>query len=293
MPAWVSPELTHTRSPLLFVSDAGTAEVYIYKLSTLALMAAITGFDQPQGECSGHDGDIWITDANSQTIYELSHRGQLDNALNDGSGYPDGCAWDPSSGSLAVMSLFGTGSTAGSVSVFAKGSYYPKQYVTPGQYYYNFASYDGSGDLFFDGRDANGNFMLSELRKGATSGRAISITGGTIYFPGMVQWDQGRGELIVGDQSCGNGYTSCLYRMRIGAKSGTILGQITLKGYGGSPVCDLVQGVIYNKDIVGSDNDFCGYTPSTTYVWPYPGGGSPIRYNKTTDATPVGAAISE
>jgi hypothetical protein len=290
--SWTLPDLSQALSPLLFVSDAGTADVYIYKLPALTVVATITGFSQPQGECSGNSGDVWVTDANSQTIYELSHRGQLDNALNDATGYPDGCAWDPSTGNLAVMSLFGTGSSAGSVLVFKKGSYNPKRYRVSGQYYYNFAGYDGSGNLFFDGRDANGNFMLSELPKGASSGHALTVKGGTIYFPGMVQWDAARSELVVGDQSCGDAYVSCLYRLRIGAKGATIVGHIDLKGYSGSPICDLVQGVIYQNKIAGSDNDFCGYTPSATYLWPYPGGGSPAHHNSTTDSTPVGAAIS-
>lgn len=290
--AWISPEPKGAVSPLLFVSDAGTAEVYIYKLPALTVVATITGFSQPQGECSGRSGDVWVTDAGSQTIFELSHRGQLDNALNDSRGYPEGCAWDPSTGSLAVTSLFGIGSSAGNLLVFAKSSYNPKVYGTRGQYYYNFAGYDGNGNLFFDGRDATGNFMLAELPKGASSPHALAVKGGTIYFPGMVQWDAKNGQLIVGDQSCGNAYVSCLYRLRIGAKGATIVGHVDLKGYGGSPICDIVQGVVYNHEIAGSDNDFCGYTPSTTYLWPYPGGGAPTRHNNTTDSTPVGAAIS-
>jgi hypothetical protein len=291
-PAWISPEFKAAGSPLLFVSDAGTAEVNIYKLPALTVVATITGFSQPQGECSGRKGDVWVTDASSQTIFELSHRGQLDNALNDSRGYPEGCAWDPSTGNLAVTSLFGIGSSAGNLLVFAKSSYNPKVYGTRGQYYYNFAGYDGNGNLFFDGRDTGGNFMLSELPKGASSPHALVVKGGTIYFPGMVQWDATNSELIVGDQSCGNAYVSCLYRLRIGAKGATIAGHIDLKGYSGSPACDVIQGVVYNKEIAGSDNDFCGYTPSTTYLWPYPGGGAPTQHNSTTDSTPVGAAIS-
>lgn len=289
---WLSAELAHTHSPLLFVSDSGTADVYIYKLPELKVVGTITGFSQPQGECSDNKGNVWVTDTNAQTIYELSHRGQLENALTDSTGYPDGCAWDATTGDLAVMSLFGTDSASGAVLVYPPGSSNPQEFSNPKQYFYNFGGYDSAGDLFFDGRDQSGNFILSELAKGASSAKTIALTGGTVYFPGMVQWDREKGDLIVGDQSCGNSYVSCLYSVKVGTKGGTIERRTNLKGYSGSPICDLVEGVQFGKQIAGSDNDFCGYTPSTTYVWPYPAGSPPTDYNKVTDSTPVGAAVS-
>jgi hypothetical protein len=289
---WLSPEVALARSPLLFVSDSGTADVYLYKLPSLKVVGTITGFSQPQGECSDNKGNVWVTDTNAQTIYELSHRGLLENALSDSSGFPDACAWDATTGNLAVMSLFGTDGVSGAVLVYPPGSSTPAEYSNPKQYYYNFGGYDGTGDLFFDGRDQSGNFILSELAKGASTAKTIPLTGGTVYFPGMVQWDRTKGDLIVGDQSCGGSYVSCVYLIKVGSKGGTIVGTIQLKGYTGSPVCDLVQGVQFGKQIAGSDNDFCGYTPSTTYVWAYPGGKAPLHYNNATDSTPVGAAVS-
>jgi len=290
--SWVSPDLARTHSTFLFVSDSGTADVYIYELPTLKVVATITGFSQPQGECADNKGDVWVTDTDAQTIYELSHHGQLENALTDSNGFPDGCAWDATTGNLAVMSLFGTGSASGAVLVYAKGSSGFREYWNPKQYYYYFGGYDAAGNLFFDGRDQSGNFILSEIAQGASSARTIPLTGGTVYFPGMVQWDREKKDLIVGDQSCGDSYVSCLYTVKVGAKSGTIEGSINLKSYKGSPICDLVQGVQFGKQVAGSDNDFCGYTPSTTYVWPYPAGGAPTHYNSATVSTPVGAAVS-
>ena len=273
--------------PLLFVSDAATAEVYIYQLSTLKVLNTVTGLVQPQGECSDDKGDVWVTDAGANATYELSHAGRLENTLT-GMPYPVGCAWDSRSGNVAVMGLFG-----GGLAVYPKGKGSPRSYENKKQYYYDFGGYDPNGNLFFDGRSASGTFMLSELPKGAKSAYTITVRGGTIYFPGMVQWDSSNSVLVVGDQSCGSLYTSCLYTVKVAGKTGTIESTINLQNASGGQVCDLIQGVIYNGQLAGSDNDICGSAPSTTYVWPYPAGGGPAESNTSTDTTPVGAAVSK
>ena len=181
--SWISPELGKSKTPSLFVSDPGTADVYIYKLSNLKLIGTITGFSQPQGECSDSRGNVWIADTNARIIYELSHHGQLQNELSDKIGYPVGCAWDATTGNLAVMDLLGPGGGAGDVLIYPHAAGTPTVVANANQYYYNFGGYDGSGDLFFDGRDQYGNFMLSELARGAQTAETIDVSGGTIYFP--------------------------------------------------------------------------------------------------------------
>lgn len=290
--SWISPSVARAKTSLLFVSDPAAGDVYIYQLPKLKLGGTITGFAQPQGECSDDHGNVWITDANAQLIYEVSHHGRLENELTDATGYPDACAWDPGTGNLAVMNIFGVGSVGGTVLVYKNGTGTPTPYENSKQYFYNFGGYDGQGNLFFDGRGANGSFMLSELAKGANSAETIAVSGGSIYFPGMVEWDSARKELIVGDQGCGNSYGSCVYTLQVGQNGATIRGTIDLESSSGVPICDLVQGVQYNKQLAGSDYDFCGYGSSATYVWPYPAGGRPSVSNQSTDVTPVGAAVS-
>ena len=286
---WASPE---ARTQLLFVSDAGTADVYMYEIPSLKVAGTITGFTQPQGECANTKGDVWIADVGAQTTYEVSHEGRLVNMLADSSAYPEGCAWDPASGKLAVTSLFGKNGSRGKVLVYPSGSKVPTAYVNPHQYYYNFAGYDGAGNLFFDGRNAGGAFMLSELPKGAESVATLKVSGGKIYFPGMVEWDGGSGQLLVGDQDCGNEHAACIYRLTIVENGANIVGSTKLQNSAGGQVCDLVQGVEANGRIWGSDNEFCGHSASTTDAWAYPGGGRPTAENGRTDSAPVGAALS-
>jgi len=221
----------------------------------------------------------------------LSHQGKLETQL-DYIAHPDACAWDSTSGNLAIMTLFGVGSTRGDVLIYPHGSGTPKLYESPGQYYYYFGGYDPKGNLFFDGLSSDRSFVLSELPKGAKRAQRLKVSGGTIYFPGMVQWDPKENGLIVGDQACGDEYASCLYLLTVTNDAATITKQTQLQNFSGGQVCDLIQGVKYGNDVAGSDYDFCGSVPSTTYLWPYPAGGAPMAFNSTTDTTPVGAAIS-
>jgi len=287
--SWLAPDLKKV-SKLLFVSDAGTREVYLYRLPSLKLAGRVTGFSQPQGECSDNRGNVWVTDTNAQTVYELSHSGHLIGTLLDKTGYPDACAWDPSTGNLAVMNIFDLASTAGSVIVYPGGSGSPATYANPSQYFYNFGGYDNKGNLFFDGRGADGTFMLSELTKRG-SVKTVEITGGTIYYPGMVQWVGSR--LEVGDQSCDNANSSCIYQISVTSTFGTIERTTYLAGPSGEQICELAQGVVIRgREIAGSDNDFCGYAPSGTYVWKYPAGGNPVSGSSHADSVPVGATVS-
>ncbi len=264
--------------------------MYLYKVPSLTVAGRVTGFTQPQGECSDSHGDVWVTDTNAKVIYELSHAGRLVTTLSDATGYPVGCAWDPRTGNLAVMNLFGLASTAGNVLVYPYASGNPVEFTNPNQYFYYFGDFDDKGNLFFDGSTADGKFMLSELVNGATV-RTIKVTGGTIYYPGMVQWSGS--DLVVGDQSCSNGNTSCLYQLSVEKQTATIENQIQLNDSEGKPVCDLVQGVlIAGSSVGGSDNDFCGYESAGTYLWSFPAGGAPTANNFHVDSLPVGAALS-
>ena len=276
----------------VFVSDPGTDEVYIYSLPKLDLLEVDEGFTQPQGECSGNDGDVWVTGGSAKTIYKLSHSGEIIGHLSDTSGYPDGCAYDPKTGNLAVMNLLAPNSKSGALLIYPHASGPPKIYYNKDQFFYNFGGYDSSGDLFFDGRSAQGVFMLAELPANSAEAKTISVSGGTIYYPGMVQWDTASSRLIVGDQRCANEAASCVYQLSIDDGAGAIKVQTKLNTSTGGSVCDMIQGVLWNGRLIGSNFDFCGSEASATYVWPYPTGGQPTAHRSTSDSEPFGVAIS-
>jgi hypothetical protein len=286
------PQASGLKHSRLFVSDAGTGNVYLYEVPSLKLLTILQGFTSPQGECADNKGDVWVTDNRADTIYELAYAGRTTGQISDGTGSPVGCAWDPSGGNLAVTNYLGTRSASGGVMVYAHARGTPTTYTNPAQFYYNFAGYDDSGNLFFDGSSPQGKFVLSELPLKAQTPYTIKVSGATIYSAGMVQWDSGSRYLVVGDQNCDKAATSCLYQLQVSGKLATVVNKIFLQNYDGTPVCDMVQGIIADGRLFGSDNDYCGTALSATYAWPYPGGSVPNKDVTKSISQPIGAAIA-
>ena len=288
--SWVSPEVKSR--PVLFVSDDSTNDVYLFKLPTLKHVGTLTGFSEPQGECSDTKGNVWVTNTGTQQIFEYSHEGVKENILNDTVGYPVGCAWDSTTGNLAVTNLRGVSSSPGSVLVYSHASGSPIAYANPKQSEYFFPSYDPKGNLFVDGFGSS-TFILSELPKGAAKAHTVEVIGGTIYFPGTVDWYAAGNYLIVGDQNCGDQDHSCLYRLSIAHKAGTILGKIKLKGYTGKPICDLDQGTEWNNKFYGSDVTTVAPFPARRTSGPFRA--ARLHWPTTTPliSDAIGAAVSK
>lgn len=276
----------------LFVSDLGTSDVYIYTLPALKLLEIVTGFKAPQGECSDDKGNVWVTDGPAQTIDELQHAGRIEKKLSDTYGSPDGCAWNPKTGNLAVMNFVGANNQPGAVLIYRHAAGPPNVYRNRKQFFYYFGGYDGLGNLYVDGQTPGGKFILSEFPGNTASAKTIGIFGGRIYTPGMVEWDSANKRLVIGDQNCGNLSTSCLYEVALADDRGTIRRQTDLGNPSGGQICDLVQGTLWQTFVLGSDFESCSSAPSATYLWPYPAGGRPHAQNDRNDLRPFGAAVS-
>lgn len=301
---------------LLFISDSGTDDVYIYQPTTYTLMATLTGFNLPQGMCSDNAGDVWVANTYSFQILELNHAGSIINTLSDPAGWPVGCAWNSQSGNLAVTNIVDFDSQGhqvpGEVLVYPGATGAPTAYQDPHMWNYYSAAYQANGNLYFDGfRDyANTEFGLDVIRANAPTPVAMEVNGGTIYAPGGLQWHQG---LLVGDQECGGGHApevSCVYQLSVSHFVAAIVGSTTMKNSDGYPVCDVVQAILGGQTLYGGDFEYSpvsGYTstsgfscsdPSPTTAvdrWPFPAGGSPQRFNTspfTSASVPNGTAIS-
>jgi hypothetical protein len=276
------------------VSDSGLDDIFIFRLPTLKLVGKLTGFDEPQGECTDNSGDVWVANTRQSQVLEYSHTGALEGSLMDPTSYPEGCAWDPQTGNLAVTGIAGRGSNASpAIEIYNDAGGIPTPYRNPNQAQYDFAGYDPNGNLFVDGKDAGGNFMLSELPKGAMEAHTVQITGGTIYGPGMVQWYTAGNDLVIGDESCGGESVACVYRVSIKHSSGSITGKTKLDNYIGKHACHLVQGYLYGAQLLGGDVDTCGLPEPTMYAWPFPKGGKPTAYNNSVLNSPIGAVVSK
>jgi hypothetical protein len=281
---WVSPDLKG--KPLAFIGDYGGID--IFSLPDFKLKRALTVVGTPA--CS--DGsNVWVVSTGTEQVIELSRAGKEIASLSDSVGYPVGCAVDKA-GDLAVTDIFGLNG-AGQVLLYKHATGTPTELSNPGQYYYYYDGFDTSGNLYASGKSSTGSYMLSECKAGSTSCTTITISGGTVYFPGIVQWYKPGGYVAVGDQLCGDTEAACIYSVQISGSQGTITGKTTLLNSSGGQVCDMTGGEIdpvSGKYLVGTDYEYCGTTPSSADYWPYPAGGKPSHFVKLSE--PGGVAIS-
>ncbi len=173
--------------------------------------------------------------------------------------------------------------------VFSSPSSQPQILVNPNQYFYYFVGYGPGSSLWVSGQGATGAYMLS--RCGAKTCSTINLTGGTLYFPGAVQWDDDQRSWVVFDQLCNNTPAACSYPV---SARGVLGSATTYKNYLGGNDCDLIQGVIFERHVVGGDYEYCGSASSTFDRWTYTGGGYPTSYTTLSDTSsvPNGVAVS-
>jgi hypothetical protein len=289
--SWVSPDVNSARR-LLFISDDSSQDVYIFTMPAMQLKGTLTGFDGPQGLCSDNQGNIWIVNTSTFQAFKYTRTGQLLGSVSDPSGTPAGCAINPTNGDLALSDLVGS-SGAGGVEVYHNASGSPTRYSNPSQYQYFFLAYDTDGNLYVDGRTyPTFSTMISELPSGSGTMHTVNYSGGTVQFPGGVNWDRVNGQLLVNDQECNGIYASCVYQLTVSGSSAKIVGSTPLNNFDGTP-CDVDQGTIapFSKYFAGPCIPY-SYTESSVDRWAYPSGGVPGHYNDTVVVEPIGSAIS-
>lgn len=288
--SWISPDAQ--RAPrLLFMSDTATDTVDAFTMPDMQFKGKLTGFNQPQGECSDTQGNVYITNTQANQVLEYSRTGALLNTYSDTYGYPVGCAVNPLNGDLAVTDIIGlTGH--GQLLIYTSPSSSPTVLINPDQYNYYFVGYDIHGDLWEDGRTAKGAYILSGC--GGFVCHTINLSGGTINFPGAVQWDQKEYSWVLFDQLCGGKHAACSYWV---SGSGVLGNATNYVIFNGDPACDLIQGVVaaYGKQYTaGADTEGSGCANagnSSINRWQYPAGGTPTDYLSKL-VQPDGVAIS-
>jgi hypothetical protein len=289
--SWVSPD-AHGKPRLLFISDDGTNDINIYTMPAMVLKGQLTGFDEPQGMCTDKSGNIWVTNTGTNQVMQLSRTGSLLKTLSDPTGFPVGCAVNRANGDLAVTNIIGNPSGNGNVVVYADATGTPTQYSNPSVTEYFFPAYDNNGNLFVDGAGASG-YALTELPGGSSTLSIVTISGGTLFFPGGVNWNTANSSLVLGDQECNGAFASCQYSATVSGGVATITGVTDLLDLSGQPAGDVDQATIAPQGrymaggIISSDSN-----PSSVDRWAFPAGGVPTNFNDTTVSEPIGAAIS-
>lgn len=273
--SWMAPDAT--QKDLLYISNGGNNTVSVYSYPKGKLEGVLTGFDNPQGECVDKTGNIWITNLYASQLLEYAHGGQSPiKILNDPNEWPDDCAFDPTTGDLAVANnIVASGGGPGSVFIYKKAKGTPKKYSDPFySYAMGFLDYDDKGNLYVDD---SGGIELGELPKG---GGAIGIiTIGLNGLAGGVKWD-GK-YLAVGDEGSGSPGPTVIYQLQVTGSTARIVSSTVLKRS-----CIVVQFTIQGGKVVGPD-----HCRSDAGFWKYPSGGRPT-YLIPGLAAPIGTALS-
>jgi hypothetical protein len=269
------------REKLLYVSDPGTDDVDVYTFPQGAPAGTLTGFDQPQGECTDSSGNVYITNTQASNILVFAHGGTTPSTTLDDSGqYPVACSVNPRTGDLAVSNAFDASFYGGSVSIYKHATANPVTYPATSFWQAFFLSYDNAGNIFLDGLSNDGyyRFLYAELPKGSTTFSPIAINA-TINYPGGVTW-LGK-EMAIGDQAYGT-TQSAIYQVQLAGSIGSVVGTTVLDG-----TCDVVQFFIQKANVVGPDA-----CKANANVYPYPAGGTRVRVVKSGLKQPAGSVVS-
>ncbi len=290
---WISPDLRNAPR-ILFVADDDTDDVYLFTMPAMVLKGTITGFEEPQGMCTDKSGNIWITNTETFQLFQYSRTGTLLKTLDDEDGYPVGCAVNRKNGDVAVSNIINaSGALPGNVVVYANGSGSGTVMTNPNQSEYFFPAYDGSGNLYVDGFTTETyTYLLSECSSGSGSCHSLSLSGGSLFFPGGLNWDRVNNNLVAGDQECNEEAASCQYQMTISGSTATITGSTPLNNTDGTG-CDVDQGALapFSRYFAGGCIAEGSPGVSVAARWAYPAGGDPTNSNTSVEY-PIGAAIS-
>lgn len=266
--SWMSPEAK--KANLLYISNDGTNEVYVYHYRTRHLVGTLTGFDDPQGECVDVAGNVYITE--SGRVVEYAHGGKKPIKTLKGSGRD--CSVDPTTGNLAVVITTGVSVYKGAQ---GKPKYYPYSNPSLSVGTLNCA-YDDRGNLFVDAEiheSPPSNDSFGELPKGGETLATVWYPERSENYdaePGGVAWDGQH--IAVGDQSNG-----IVYIYKPPRSSG---GQLKLKR------SDYVQQFwIAGNTLIGPN-----YYSTTAMFWDYPSGGKPTRTLRNIGLYNYGATVS-
>jgi YD repeat-containing protein len=239
---------------LLYVNavepSAEFGEVLVYTYPRGKFVGILGGFGHLRGLCSDTAGHVFVTSGGTlsedPTIDEYSHGGNWLATLSL-PGTPGGCAVDPTTGNLAVV-------TGGEISV------YPDAQGEPVTYFARLKSatscaYDAAGNLFVVGIGSNDKGELVEMPAGDAGTFQTIRVDKPISEMGAVQWD-GADLAVQGIRP------TIIYRMEVSQGRGKTVSRVRLVDAG-------------NSDFWISGNTVARATGTRMKVgiWNYPEGG--------------------
>lgn len=274
----VSSDGDISQQDLLYVSNTN-GEVTVYKYWQHNLIAVLTDFTKPAGECADRNGNVFITDSGAQSIVEYAHGGMKPIAtLSDAPNSPVACSVDATTGNLAVASNNGT-SKQGNIAIFPKASGTPTLYTSSQISNFYALAYDASGNLLVSGNSRPALFAW--LPKAGSKLITVNVPGlksdWKWYYVFGLQWD---GKYFA-----------------ISTYDGYILRESLIRGQvyfvGDTQLNNAGQFWVYQKTPGEQGTQIVGtYSGDSVAFWKYPAGGDPITQISHGLDGPVGVTIS-
>ena len=272
----------------LFVSDAlggpgftGSVLMFAYPGGAYAgqLPAPPEGWSEPQGECVDDRGNVYIDNTSRSTIDEYSHSGTFVQALADPNQYPVDCAYDRSSGLMAVANILTASGGPGSISIY-RGGVLQHRYPAPNMGHVASVGYvDDTGILWLDGADSSGIAQLDSFRDGIFT--PIHIRGGRFRVGGSIEWSALTNSMNIGGATM-SGKPGILHL----SPKGKVIGK-TLLDCGSSAHCAPVEFFIKGPRVTVTDA-----VALTVSTYPFPAGGRPVSVISGYFNQPIGVAVS-
>jgi hypothetical protein len=142
-PSWVS--LGAAKTDLLYVTNSN-AELTVYSYAKRKLLAVLTGFTQPMGECVDANQNVYIADYGAHQIVVYAHGGSKPiKTIDDSPDSPYACSVDPTTGNLAVANNDGA-SQPGNIAIW-NGSGQRTTYTDAKLFNFEGCAYDNNGTL--------------------------------------------------------------------------------------------------------------------------------------------------
>lgn len=259
---------------LLYAATGGGVNVYSYPRGTLLGSLGVGGGDL----CSDKTGNVFIPQYFVADVLVYAHGATSPKAVLNDPYFAMDCSVDPTSETVAVTAGFGD-----QIVIFPynprRGWRFAKIYTNPNMTSISFCAYDKAGNLFVDGQNGSGGFMLAELPKDSRVFNTISldqsiVTGGAMQWIGQY--------LTIVDMGQGYPQPAVIYRFSISGSSGTKVSSTTLnKSYANAQFW--IQGATVIGPVAYSSVRGIGF-------WQFPAGGSPFKV--FSDTVPGGETVS-
>jgi hypothetical protein len=280
---------------LAYVSESyeGTVRVYDYQMGTL--VGKLTGFSNPQGQCVGASGNVFIADRNEKIAEYVRGAKRALKTLKTG-GATLACSVAPD-GDLAVANYY-TPTSFGDVVIFKGGSSRHRTVSNPNCYNVAGVGYDDHNNLYVEAQPKMGSNVSTfcEIPYGSTTMRTVT-SNAPIRLPIGVMWD-GK-HITLADGNYGYPSHTVVYQMKETSSGNldkvgmTVLTNDSCGGHAQLPQPFIVgyQNTPINKQL-GVAIAGESYSCQNLDVWRYPSGGIPRRSFKADPESISGESVS-